>query len=183
MVVILELGEWEKVHPVILSLIDEKAEVLFQFLIDSLGLAIPLWVEGGRRSKFDAEHAVKLMSELGNKLWSSVRYDSAGQSMVSPDMLEEETGSSSSGDGGQSGDEVRSLGDRVYYYHYCIMTGRLRQFHYEVHADGVPGRIWNWERVKLSYRAMPLDLGSEAQTAHSDILPYVPRHLRPPVVA
>jgi hypothetical protein len=105
-VVILELGKWKKVHPVVLCLIDKKAEVLFQFLIDSLSLAISLWVEGGRRSEFDAEHAVKLTSELGNKLWSSVRYDSAGQSMVSPDMLEEETGGSSSGDGGQSGDEV-----------------------------------------------------------------------------
>lgn len=42
MVVVLELCQWEEVRPVILTLIDKEAEVLFKLLIHPFGLAITL---------------------------------------------------------------------------------------------------------------------------------------------
>jgi hypothetical protein len=44
MVVILELTKWEKLVPIILSLQDEDAYILLQFLIDVFHLTIGLWM-------------------------------------------------------------------------------------------------------------------------------------------
>jgi hypothetical protein len=48
--VVLELGEWKEISPVVLPLVDEEPEVLFQLLVHSLRLAISLrMVSRGRR--------------------------------------------------------------------------------------------------------------------------------------
>ena len=62
------------------------------------------------------------------------------------------------------------------------MPGRLWQLDYEVHADSVPGRFRDWERVELSYWPVSLDLRPKAEVASGDVLPYVLRHLGPPVI-
>jgi hypothetical protein len=47
MVVVLEFGEGEEFKPVVLLLIDEDMEVLFELLVDSLCLSITLRVVCG----------------------------------------------------------------------------------------------------------------------------------------
>ena len=44
MVVVLEFSQREEVSPVVLSLVDEDAKVLFQFLLDTFCLAVSLGV-------------------------------------------------------------------------------------------------------------------------------------------
>jgi hypothetical protein len=60
-----------------LPLVDEEPKILFKFLVYSLSLAVSLRVEGCRGSELDTEQSIKLTSEFGYKLWSSVRHDSA----------------------------------------------------------------------------------------------------------
>jgi hypothetical protein len=43
--VVLELGEWKEIGPVVLPLVDEEPEVLFQLLVHSLRLAISLHID------------------------------------------------------------------------------------------------------------------------------------------
>ena len=45
-VVVLEFRERNQVRPVILPLVDEESEVLFQFLIYLFRLSVTLWVIG-----------------------------------------------------------------------------------------------------------------------------------------
>ena len=94
-----------------------------------------------------------------------------GQAMVSPNMLDKKSGGPSSSDSGESGCKVSSLGDRVYNYHHCVMTRRLREFSYEVNTNGVPRCIRERERVKLPDWIVSLSLGPEAQVAGRDIFP------------
>jgi hypothetical protein len=47
MVIVLEFGEGEEFKTVVLSLIDEDTEVLFELLVDSLRLSITLRVVCG----------------------------------------------------------------------------------------------------------------------------------------
>ena len=46
LVVILEFRKWQKPHPIILSLVGEESEILFQFLVDLFRLSISLRVVG-----------------------------------------------------------------------------------------------------------------------------------------
>jgi len=46
LVVILEFREWQESHPIILSLVGEESEILFQFLVDLFRLSISLRVVG-----------------------------------------------------------------------------------------------------------------------------------------
>lgn len=46
-VVVGKLGNGKPVTPVSLSVGDEKTKVSFEFLVNSLGLPVGLWVEGG----------------------------------------------------------------------------------------------------------------------------------------
>lgn len=44
-VVVSELSEWEPVAPVGLSVVNKDAKILFDFLVNVLGLSIGLWVK------------------------------------------------------------------------------------------------------------------------------------------
>jgi len=47
LVVVLEFCERQEPHPIVLSLVDEGSEILFQFLVDPFRLSITLQVVGG----------------------------------------------------------------------------------------------------------------------------------------
>ena len=47
LVVVLEFRERQEPHPIVLSLVGEESEILFQFLVDPFRLSISLWVVGG----------------------------------------------------------------------------------------------------------------------------------------
>jgi len=46
LVVVLEFRKRQEPHPIILSLVGEESEILFQFLVDLFLLSISLWVVG-----------------------------------------------------------------------------------------------------------------------------------------
>ena len=72
MVVVLELCQGEQLCPVILSFIDKQPQVLFQLLVDLLHLSIYLRVIGSGWGNGDAQEAIELLHELGDKLGASV---------------------------------------------------------------------------------------------------------------
>jgi len=47
LIVVLEFRERQEPHPIILSMVGEELEILFQFLVDLFRLSISLWVVGG----------------------------------------------------------------------------------------------------------------------------------------
>jgi len=55
LVVVLEFRERQEPHPIILSLVGEELEILFQFLVDPFRLSISLWVVSGGGCQFDSE--------------------------------------------------------------------------------------------------------------------------------
>ena len=100
--------------------------------------------------------------------------------MMMPDMLEEETCCPRSGDRGERGGEVGSLGDGVHYDYHGIVTGGLWELDNEVHADRLPGCRWYGKGVQLSNWEVSLSFGAETEVTGGDVLAYVPRHLWPP---
>ena len=64
-----------------------------------------------------------------------------------------------------------------------IVTRRFRKFDYEVYADRFPRCGGNRKGVELTDGEVSLSLGAEAEVTGGDILAYVPRYLRPPVVS
>ena len=63
-VVVGKLNHGYPLCPVVLVVIKENSEVLFQFLIDALRLSIRLWVEGRRGVVLDPERGVERSHEL-----------------------------------------------------------------------------------------------------------------------
>jgi len=55
LVVILEFREWQEPHPIVLSLVDEELEILFEFLVDLFCLSIILRVVGHGGCQLDPE--------------------------------------------------------------------------------------------------------------------------------
>ena len=81
---------------------------------------------------------------------------------MTPDMLNIEACSSGCSDSGESGDEVGSFGDGVYYNHDCIMTRRFQEFNYKVYADRIPRSGRSRERLEFSDGEVSLSFGTEA---------------------
>ena len=97
-------------------------EVLLQLLINAFRLSIPLWVVSSGGSQLDPEPLVEFSGELCHELGSTVGHYLAGQAVVLPDMLNEQTGHPSCSDGCEGGYEVGSFSDGVHYYHHRIVT-------------------------------------------------------------
>jgi hypothetical protein len=91
-VVVCELGQWEKLNPVILLVFAKGSEVLLHRLILPLRLAIRLWVEGCRESVVSTDMGTYPRSESARKLASSISDHVVGHTMLTNDMLEEESG-------------------------------------------------------------------------------------------
>jgi len=53
--VVLEFRERQEPHPIILSLVGEESEILFQFLVDLFHLSISLRVVGGGGCQLNSE--------------------------------------------------------------------------------------------------------------------------------
>jgi len=65
LVVILELCEWQEPHKIILSLVSEELEILFQFLVDPFCLSISLRVVGCGTCQLNSE---QLLGQLQQQL-------------------------------------------------------------------------------------------------------------------
>ncbi len=71
-IVVHELSEWEPIGPVVSSIVHEDLEILLDFLVNSFGLAIRLWMKGGRCVGCDVEESIQFLHELGDELRASV---------------------------------------------------------------------------------------------------------------
>ena len=63
-VIVGELGHGYPLHPVVLVVVEEDPEVLFQLLIDAFRLSICLWVKCRRWVVLDSERGVERSHEL-----------------------------------------------------------------------------------------------------------------------
>src|ERR1700761_5586004 len=96
-----------------------------------------------------------------------------------PDMLKEELGSSGCGEHCDSQNEVSSFSDRVKSNHDRVIPGRLRQFNNEVNADRVPRSIWNQEWVEFSSWGTAEGFSPETHVTSGDVLSNILRHVGP----
>ena len=55
--IVREFHEWDQLCPIVLLEIAEHSKVLLELLIDSLGLAIRLWMERGGHGRLDVKFA------------------------------------------------------------------------------------------------------------------------------
>ena len=72
MIIVLEFHERKEVVPVILSLVNEEAEKLLQFLVDLFCLSVSLRMICGGGSQFHSEKSVKFLHKLHYELGTSV---------------------------------------------------------------------------------------------------------------
>ena len=94
MVVIGELCSWQELVPVVLLVIGEDADELFELLVDVLCLTIGLQVVSSGGGRFDPYKTPKFSGELPNELWASVRDVLPQHAIVPPDVLVVEPGGS-----------------------------------------------------------------------------------------
>ncbi len=115
-VVVGELGEWEPVAPVGLSVIDKDPEILLNFLVDSFHLSIGLWVKSHGGILHDVEHLVKFFHELGDELGASIGDYCHGHAMSCINIVLKDPGPSFSREFGAAGDRNDSFRELVDYH-------------------------------------------------------------------
>ena len=108
-----------------MAFIDKQVQVLLQFLVDSLGLDVAPWVVSGGCCKLDSEKAVKLASELSDKLGSIVRHDLLWEAVQLPYMSEVESCCSKGGHCCVGQNEMGSLAFQFNNVHYHIIPMSL----------------------------------------------------------
>ena len=77
-IIILEFCEGEEIVPIILPLIDEKVEELFEFLINPLCLSVFLRMVCSGGCQLNSEELVQFPCKFHHKLGASIRYYSSG---------------------------------------------------------------------------------------------------------
>ena len=82
-----------------MPLVYEESDKLFQLLVDTFGLAICLWVVGGRGCQPYADEAIKFAGEVRYKLRAAVRNHNVRGAVVFPDLAKEEASRSYCCDG------------------------------------------------------------------------------------
>ncbi len=87
LIVVREFCERQPVGPIILSIVNEDSEILFDLLVNSFSLAIRLGMPGGRCVWRDVEQSVEFLHELGDELRASVGDDDLWHSMLRVDVI------------------------------------------------------------------------------------------------
>ena len=112
-VVVSELGEGEELLPVVLLVVAEGTQVLFEDLVDALGLAVGLWVERRGHVGLDVEESEEVSPEAGGEDLVAVGHDVSWEAVETVDILEEESSNGWGIGGGLGGGEVSHLGEAV----------------------------------------------------------------------
>ena len=81
-IVVGKFHKGQKVSPVVLLVVTIHIEVLFQILISSLSLAIPLWMVSRDEVEIDIQSLIEGMKEMRYKLWTPIRGDIREDSML-----------------------------------------------------------------------------------------------------
>jgi len=115
-------------------------------------------------------------------LRSAVGDDTFREAVEFPDVMEEESGCSFHCNRRVRRNEVYSFGDSIHDRHDSVMSGGLWEFDHKIDTEGVPLRVRNGKRLKLTNGRMSPRFRPEAKIASAHILADIPRHLGPPVV-
>ncbi|KNZ76401.1 hypothetical protein J132_10511, partial [Termitomyces sp. J132] len=173
MVVVLEFGIRKEFVPVILVLVAEEAEILFQLLVYILCLAIGLWMVGSGGVELYSKQSVELAGELHHELQSPIQDIGIGEAMELSDIPLVQVCGTHGGAGGVGWNEVCSLAIQIHCHHDHIVIIGIGELYNEVHKCSAP----------LFCRGeLALELGLEAEIAGTGVGPNVPGHLGPPVV-
>jgi len=78
--------------------------------------------------------------------------------------------------------KVSSLGHRVHHCHNSIISRGLRELYHKVNAKSVLSSIWYQDKVELSDWRFPREFCAETEITGAHVLPYISRHLGPPIV-
>jgi len=154
LIVVLEFHEWQDPHPIILSLMGEELEILFQFLVDPFHLSITLRVVGSGGCQLNSEYPVEFPGEFRYELGTSIGDDFLRETVVFPHMVEEKVCGSGGRDFSNSGNEMCALCDGINDNYDGIMSCRLWQLDNKIHTNSVPWSRWNRKRVELPGRRM-----------------------------
>jgi len=95
-VVVGELGERKEFLPVVLLVVAEGTQVLFEDLVDAFSLTVGLWVERRGHVGFDVEEGEEFSPELGREDLVAVGHNVGWEAVVAVYVLEEESGNGGS---------------------------------------------------------------------------------------
>ena len=138
--VVYVLGEGKPSVPSGLAVVNEDAEILFEPLIRSFGLAISLGVIGSAYILRNVEDAAQLLWEARRKSGIPVRDDLAGGTVVWEDMLDIKIGDSGGGSCFVARDEDRSFRAVVIGNGKdAVEAGGEGELNDEVHGHGFKG--------------------------------------------
>ena len=121
-----------------LVVVDVEPQILLQFLVRPLSLAVRLWVVGCGGVVLDAQEPVKADRKLGLELGAPVMDYLLGDSMQSKNIIPQQPGCVLGIERGGSGDGMHLLGEPVNHDKDGILSLRFRQRANEVHGDGGP---------------------------------------------
>ncbi|KNZ78834.1 hypothetical protein J132_09761, partial [Termitomyces sp. J132] len=138
MVVVLEFSIGEEFVPVILVLVAEEVEILFQLLVYMLCLAIGLWIVGSGGVELHSEQSVELVGELHYELQSPIQDIGIGEAMELLDVPLIQVCGAHGRAGGMSWNEVHSLAIQVHHHHDRIIIMGIRELYNEVHRCYAP---------------------------------------------
>lgn len=176
-----ELGEGKERLPVVLLVTDKRPEVLFHDGVHAFGLAISLWVEGGRESAVHDKTLAEGEPELSGELGASVGDDGVGQAVEAEDVLDEQIGKVAGGAVGAAGDEVGHLGEAVDDNEDGVESVRPWEARDEVHGDVAPWEVRDREWAQDSEGRVTGGTVALADVAAVDVAVNVFPHLGPPV--
>jgi len=125
LVVVLEFCEWQEPDPVVLSLVGEESEILFQFLVDLFHLSISLKVVGCGGCQLNFKQPIEFPGEFHYELGTSIRDNFPRETMMFPHVGEEKVCGSGGRDCSDHGNEMCTLCDRINDNHNGIVPCRL----------------------------------------------------------
>ena len=182
LVVVGKLGDAEPVEPVVLVMVDEETEVLFQLLVDPFRLSIGLRVVRRGGVVLDAQELVKVRHEVRLKLGSSIVDDLGGNAVELEHVVTKQLGHAFSREGGVRGNRVHLLGEAVHNHADGVVAGGDRERSDEIEGDGVPGPGRNVVRLQGCLQQGPSWLRPLTRDTALNILSDVSAHARPVVV-
>lgn len=169
-VVVCKFSKVKHVGPVALIMFDVMPEVLFKYLVDSFSLSICLGVESRGEVGFGRETLQECFPKLGVEDCSSIRHNVCREAVKSDYVLSEHLGKL----GGVKAfffvwDKVGLLGESVYKDHDRVIAVGHWKLDDCIHGDGLPGALWDRERLEWAMWLVPLRLVSGTGVATIDI--------------
>ncbi|PFH44812.1 hypothetical protein AMATHDRAFT_166221, partial [Amanita thiersii Skay4041] len=163
--------------PIVLSVVNVKAEVFNEFLVHPFGLAICLWMICSRIDPIYFSH--KPRHELGTAVTNNL----SREAMFFKDKVSIKSGCPFTGDIGVGGYEIRLFSEPVDHYHDRVISLGFWKRAYKIYGNGMPGFRWNFIRVEGCSFSLAVWFICSTTLTSFDISFHVRFHVGPPVVS